>query len=94
MSENGDLRSQNRALMDENRRLSDLTRMLLSSSSFSNFLDHLSTNPAAAPPAQPAQRTEPRREEPRQTPKDVNPYAAAQQTQPQASMVMVPEPSE
>lgn len=79
--------------MDENRRLSDLTRMLLSSSSFSNFLEHLSTNPAAPPAqaAQPPQRVEQRREEPRQAPKDVNPYAAAQQTQPPANMVMVPE---
>lgn len=79
--------------MDENRRLSDLTRMLLSSSSFSNFLEHLSTNPAAPTAAQvaQAQRAEQRREEPRQAPKDINPYVAAQQAQPPTNMVMVPE---
>ncbi|KAI2466105.1 hypothetical protein F4781DRAFT_367889 [Annulohypoxylon bovei var. microspora] len=89
VTENGDLRAQNRALMDENRRLSDLTRMLLSSPSFSNFLDHLSSNPAA--PQQQAQ-PEQRQPEPRQVPKDVNPYTAGQQNQhQQIGMVMMPE---
>ncbi|KAI1461250.1 hypothetical protein F4805DRAFT_477554 [Annulohypoxylon moriforme] len=90
VTENGDLRAQNRALMEENRRLSDLTRMLLSSPSFSNFLDHLSSNPSAAPQqqAQPEQR----QPEPRQVPKDVNPYTAGQQNQhQQIGMVMMPE---
>ncbi|KAI1213661.1 uncharacterized protein F4807DRAFT_195642 [Annulohypoxylon truncatum] len=91
VTENGDLRAQNRALMEENRRLSDLTRMLLSSPSFSNFLDHLSTNPNAAPQqqAQPEQR----QPEPRQVPKDVNPYTAGQQNHQhqQIGMVMMPE---
>lgn len=36
------LRAQNRALMEENRQLSDLTRMLLSSPAFSTFLGDLS----------------------------------------------------
>ncbi|KAK8086603.1 hypothetical protein PG994_001577 [Apiospora phragmitis] len=88
VTENGELRSQNRALLEENRRLSDLTRMLLSSNAFSGFLDHLSTNPNAAAPQQP-QRVEQRVEETRQVPKDVNPYSAQQQQQ--VSMVMVPE---
>lgn len=87
VNENGDLRAQNRALMEENKRLSDLTRMLLSSSSFSNFLDHLSSNPAAANQA-PQLKTEP--QEQRQMPKDVNPYPA-QQSQQQIGMAMIPE---
>ncbi|KAI5458120.1 ribonuclease Z [Mariannaea sp. PMI_226] len=87
VNENGDLRAQNRALMDENKRLSDLTRMLLSSSSFSNFLDHLSSNPAAVNQA-PALKTEP--QEQRQMPKDVNPYPS-QQSQQQIGMAMIPE---
>ncbi|KAK8094113.1 hypothetical protein PG997_000798 [Apiospora hydei] len=91
VTENGELRSQNRALLEENRRLSDLTRMLLSSNAFSGFLDHLSSNPNASAPQQP-QRVEQRVEETRQVPKDVNPYSAAQQQQQQqVSMVMVPE---
>ncbi|KAI1101176.1 hypothetical protein F4804DRAFT_21384 [Jackrogersella minutella] len=91
VSENGDLRAQNRALMDENRRLSDLTRMLLSSSSFSNFLDHLSSNPNAVPQQQP--QPERRQPEPNQVPKDVNPFIAGQQNQQhqQIGMVMMPE---
>jgi hypothetical protein len=85
VNENNDLRSQNRALMEENTRLSDLTRMLLSSPSFSGFLDTLATNPAAA---QTAQAIAP---EPRQVRKDVNPYAAPQQMQQHVGLTMVPE---
>lgn len=99
VSENGDLRAQNRALAEENRRLSDLTRMLLSSPSFSNFLDHLSQNPAAHPqqPQQQQQQQQPapkieRQPEPQQVPKDANPYTATQHTQQQTvGMVMIPE---
>ncbi|KAI8310225.1 BZIP-type transcription factor MBZ1 [Colletotrichum sp. SAR11_240] len=88
VTENGDLRAHNRALADENKRLQDLTRMLLSSPSFSNFLDHLSTNPQAVPqqPA-PAVKVE-RQPEQRQIPKDVNPYNNQQQ---QIGMAMIPE---
>jgi bZIP-type transcription factor MBZ1 len=91
VTENGDLRAQNRALVDENKRLSDLTRMLLSSPSFSDFLDRLSTNPTSlpAPRAQPqaAQQQE------AQLPKDVSPYAAQQvgQQHHQIGMAMIPE---
>jgi hypothetical protein len=76
--------------MDENTRLSDLTRMLLSSPSFSGFLDTLSQNPAAqqqptSTPA-PAQQVETRQR------KDVNPYAGPQQMQQQQiGMAMIPE---
>ncbi|KAI1417951.1 hypothetical protein F5Y13DRAFT_33465 [Hypoxylon sp. FL1857] len=95
VTENGDLKAQNRALMEENRRLSDLTRMLLSSPSFSNFLDHLSSNPSSLPQQQQQQQPQPeqRQPEPRQLPKDVNPFVAGQQNhqQQQIGMVMVPE---
>ncbi|KAI1852584.1 hypothetical protein JX266_002125 [Neoarthrinium moseri] len=93
VTENGELRTQNRALLEENKRLSDLTRMLLSSPSFSNFLDHLSSNPNAAPQQQQAApQMEQRQQEQRQAPKDVNPYAAARQSQQQQiGMVMIPE---
>ena len=84
VTENGTLRAQNRALIDENKRLSDLTRMLLSSPSFSDFLDRLSSNPQQQPQA-PAQDT-------RQVPKDVNPYAAQQQLQQQQiGLAVIPE---
>ncbi|KAI9170944.1 BZIP-type transcription factor MBZ1 [Paramyrothecium foliicola] len=93
VNENGELRVQNRALIDENKRLSDLTRMLLSSPSFSNFLDHLSTNPSALPQGLPT-KVEPQQQQQqqdqRQTPKDPNPFGA-QQTQQQIGMAMIPE---
>ncbi|KAI0161229.1 hypothetical protein GGR57DRAFT_351381 [Xylariaceae sp. FL1272] len=89
VTENSELRAQNRALMEENRRLTDLTRMLLSSSSFSDFLDHLSRNPTV-PAAQP--QIEQRQPEPQRAPKDVNPYNGASQNQhQQIGMVMIPE---
>ncbi|KAF7544549.1 hypothetical protein G7046_g9765 [Stylonectria norvegica] len=92
VNENGDLRSQNRALMDENKRLSDLTRMLLSSPSFSNFLDTLSNNPA--PQNQPQMKVEPQQQqEIHQLPKDVNPYNSQQSQQQQIGMAMIPEQS-
>lgn len=72
--------------MDENKRLSDLTRMLLSSPSFSNFLERMSTDPSQLPQAS-AQMEQ---QQPRQAPKDVNPYAAQQQMQRQ-QIAMMPE---
>jgi hypothetical protein len=90
VNENGDLRTQNRALADENKRLTDLTRMLLSSPSFSNFLDHISQNPAAVPQqAVPIKVEAPQQEEQRQIPKDVNPYNGAPSQQ--IGMAMIPE---
>ncbi|KAK2011825.1 bZIP transcription factor [Colletotrichum eremochloae] len=89
VTENGDLRAHNRALQDENKRLQDLTRMLLASPSFSNFLDHLSTNPQAPPqPAAPVKVE--RQPEQRQIPKDINPYANQGQQQ-QIGVAMLPE---
>ncbi|KAF5598431.1 heterokaryon incompatibility het-6 [Fusarium pseudocircinatum] len=89
VSENGDLRAQNRALVDENKRLTDLTRMLLSSPSFSNFLDNLSSNPTAVQQT-PQLKVEPQPEQ-RQVPKDINPYNAQQSSQHQIGMAMIPE---
>ncbi|KAI9878650.1 MAG: hypothetical protein M1830_000321 [Pleopsidium flavum] len=58
INEANDFRAQNQALMAENQRLSDLTRMLLSSSAFSTFLNDLSTDgmpvPTTPAPEQPA----------------------------------------
>ncbi|RSL67187.1 BZIP-type transcription factor MBZ1 [Fusarium duplospermum] len=90
VNENGDLRSQNRALVEENKRLTDLTRMLLSSSSFSNFLDTLSNNPAASTAPTPQLKVEPQQEQ-RQMPKDINPYNSQQSQQQQIGMAMIPE---
>ncbi|KAJ9143379.1 BZIP transcription factor [Pleurostoma richardsiae] len=101
VTENGDLRAQNRALIEENKRLSDLTRMLLSSPSFSDFLDRLSANPSMVPQSQPQQQQQQQQpqleqqrpqEQQRQVPKDVNPYAAQQQIQQQQiGVAMIPE---
>lgn len=92
MTENNDLRVQNRALLEENTRLSDLTRMLLSSPSFSGFLENLTTN--APPPAPQQQQMQPPQApvmqeqivptQDRRLPKDVNPYMAQQAMQQQA----------
>jgi bZIP-type transcription factor MBZ1 len=80
-------------LLEENTRLSDLTRMLLSSPSFSGFLDTLASNPQAAQTAQAVQQPQQQIEQPqRQIRKDVNPYAAQQQMQQQQiGMAMIPE---
>ncbi|KAL1898898.1 hypothetical protein Sste5346_003309 [Sporothrix stenoceras] len=94
VTENGDLRQQNRALADENKRLSDLTRMLLASPSFSDFLNRLSANPALVPQSQaPAVQavqaqvpTQVAPQQDRQAPKDANPYPAQQ-----IGMAMIPE---
>lgn len=67
--------------------------MLLSSPSFSNFLDHLSTNPTGIP--QTAQiKVEPQQsQEQSQVPKDVNPYGGQYSSQQQIGMAMIPEQS-
>lgn len=74
--------------MDENKRLSDLTRMLLSSPSFSNFLDHLSSNPQAPVKTEPQQQVQQQQQE---QPKDVNPYNSQPSHQQQIGMAMIPE---
>jgi len=80
--------------MEENTRLSDLTRMLLSSQAFSGFLNELSQNgmPAPAPATTaPAVASQP---QPQPTKKDVNPHQATRQAQNQQTtvgMTMIPE---
>jgi hypothetical protein len=98
VNENSDLRAQNRALLDENTRLSDLTRMLLSSPSFSGFLDTLASNPAAAQTAQAVQQPRHQSEQQQQQPqpqqqirKDVNPYAAQQHMHQGINIALIPE---
>ncbi|KEY69688.1 hypothetical protein S7711_03174 [Stachybotrys chartarum IBT 7711] len=93
VNENGDLRAQNRALADENKRLTDLTRMLLSSSSFSSFLDTISQNPTTIPQSAPI-KIEPQQQEEqqqRQIAKDVNPYNGNGIQSQQIGMAMIPE---
>ncbi|CAI4217391.1 unnamed protein product [Parascedosporium putredinis] len=102
VSENGDLHVQNRALAEENKRLTDLTHMLLSSPSFSDFLDQLSTNPAnlaqaatqmqAQPVQQQQQQHQQQQQERRQAPKDPNPFAQLHQQQ-RIGLTMIPEQS-
>ena len=89
--ENNELAKQNRALLDENTRLTDLTRMLLSSPSFSNFLNNLSSQPEMMPQPQPApMKHDPEEQQRRQVPKDVNPFGAPQ-PQTQMNLAMIPE---
>ncbi|KAG5955457.1 BZIP-type transcription factor mbz1 [Claviceps cyperi] len=93
VTENGDLRSQNRALMEENKRLSDLTHMLLASPSFSNFLDNLSSK-SAAQSQNASVKVEPiQQQEQNEVPKDFNPYNKQFSSQRQIGMAMIPEPS-
>lgn len=77
--------------------------MLLSSPSFSEFLNHMSTNPAPVPQPSPQvqnpqeqqqQQQQQQEQQARQPPKDVNPYGAMQQQQhQQIGMAMMPEQS-
>ncbi|RMZ88502.1 hypothetical protein DV736_g4257, partial [Chaetothyriales sp. CBS 134916] len=77
------LRVENQQLREENNRLTDLTRMLLSSSAFSSFLQELSQS---GPVRQDRPQTQPAR-------KDVNPHEGARQVQQQqhVGMVLMPE---
>jgi hypothetical protein len=92
VNENSDLRAQNRALLEENTRLSDLTRMLLSSPAFSGFLETLTPNAAAAPQQPAPAPVEQAPVENRQIRKDINPYAAQQHLQnQQINLAILPE---
>lgn len=94
VQEANDLKVQNRQLMEENTRLTDLTRMLLSSQAFSGFLNELSVSglpppstTTSVPQSQIQSRAQPTR-------KDVNPHHAArhvQSQQPQIGMALVPD---
>ncbi|KAI0865488.1 hypothetical protein F4860DRAFT_461641 [Xylaria cubensis] len=91
VTENNDLRAENRSLLEENRRLSNLAHMLLATPSFSTLLDSLAQDPAAIL-SQPQPQMERRQPEPTQIPKDPNPYTATPfGQQQQIGMVMMPE---
>lgn len=87
VQEANDLRVQNRQLMEENTRLTDLTRMLLSSNSFSGFLQELSNSgmqPSSIPQLQQQRRQLQAQQQQQQAPaptmqKDVPAHSAAQQ---------------
>ncbi|KPI43866.1 uncharacterized protein AB675_6279 [Cyphellophora attinorum] len=95
------LRTENQQLREENNRLTELTRMLLSSQAFSGFLQELSQSGGSAPQVQ-----QPTQQRPTTTPverthsqtqrKDVNPHDAARkmstsQQQPMIGMALMPE---
>lgn len=87
-----ELRLENEALKAENTRLTDLTRMLLSSPAFSTFLDSLSTNSGAqnlqAPPQRDHSSTSDSTSQP-QLPKDANPHQVIQNQQ--IGMTFIPD---
>ncbi len=89
------LRSENRQLREENNRLTDLTRMLLSSPAFTGFLQELNQSglPETTRPQTRQERAQP---QPQPSRKDVNPHDAARQLQsqqPQVGMALIPEPN-
>ncbi|RMD41062.1 hypothetical protein DV735_g4069, partial [Chaetothyriales sp. CBS 134920] len=87
------LRVENQQLREENNRLTDLTRMLLSSSAFSSFLQELSQSGVPQRPSLPSQPVRQDRPTTQPARKDVNPHDAARQVhqQQQVGMVLVPE---
>lgn len=90
-NETNDLRLQNRALAEENARLMDLTRMLLSSPHFSSFLNDMSMN--GLPASQPGQQQQ---QQQQQAAKDPNPSHVSEDIQmqnQQVGLAMVPEQS-
>lgn len=100
--EANELRVQNRQLMEENTRLTDLTRMLLSSQAFSGFLQELSNSgvPNNAQPQSQQQQQRPAHSQPQQqqqqSRKDVSSHEAARQIQSQnnhmqVGMTLIPE---
>ena len=99
VDEANDLRAQNQQLREENTRLTDLTRMLLSSQAFSGFLQELSQSGMPPPNFQKGvQQQKPiptqAQPQPRPTKKDVNTTTAAKQMhsqQPQIGMALIPE---
>ena len=97
-TEADDLRAKNEALMKENAQLHELTRSLLSSPAFSEFLKEAGAQPPASAPATtqaPVVKSEPT---PQPSKKDVNPNSAVTQTPqsqqfdtPYIGMAMIPE---
>lgn len=102
--EANELRIQNRQLMEENTRLTDLTRMLLSSQSFSGFLQELSQSgnvPTLSQPqpsqAQKQSQSQPiqQQSQPQPSRKDVSSHEASRQMSSQnhmqVGMTLIPE---
>ena len=97
-AEADDLRTKNEALMNENAQLHELTRSLLSSPAFSEFLKEAGAQAPASAPATtqtPVVKSEPT---PQPTKKDINPNAAVTQSSqsqqfdtPFIGMTMIPE---
>lgn len=90
--EANDLKVQNRQLMEENTRLTDLTRMLLSSQAFSGFLSELSGTAPPSSSSNPSQGQS--RPQPHPSQKDVNPHQITRQLenqQQQIGMATIPE---
>ena len=89
------LRLRNDQLVTENKRLTDLTRMLLSSQHFSTFLDDLSANRGTIPGLphglpQPEPQSQPQQSAPQTSgPKDVNPNGHSQSMH--RNLAMIPE---
>lgn len=79
--------------MEENKRLSDLTHMLLASPSFSDFLDNLSNKSAGLSQNAPVKVEQTPQQEQNEVPKDLNPYNEQFTSQQQIGMAMIPEPS-
>lgn len=78
--ESNELRVQNRQLMEENTRLTDLTRMLLSSQAFSGFLSELSNSGVTNTMQQQSSQQQQQGQQQQQTSKQSQPQ---QQQQPQ-----------
>lgn len=89
-SEADELRIENEALKTENSRLTDLTRMLLSSPAFSTFLNDLSANPSGGLPASSSSSSSPPSST--QAPPAQQSQSQSQQQQQQQQRTAVPEP--
>jgi bZIP-type transcription factor MBZ1 len=82
--------------MEDNTRLTDLTRMLLSSSAFSGILSELSTSGMREPSSAASNQEGQVNSQSRPSRKDVNPHHATRQMQnqqPQINMAMIAETS-
>ena len=90
-TEADDLRIKNERLMAENTRLTDLTRMLLSSPHFSNFLNELSSSGGSLPSVNQHTNAQQLHQNQQSAPtrKDINP--AQQSTNMHIGLAMIPE---
>ncbi|KMU78059.1 hypothetical protein CISG_06821 [Coccidioides immitis RMSCC 3703] len=91
-NEANDLRLQNRALMEENARLTDLTRMLLSSPHFNSFLNDITVN--GLPPSLQKQSSTPQAHAPTDIQNDVKPTPLPQDVQIQNPQTALPSIAE